>query len=395
MLGRTTNPEIHPADEQLKRIGETFEVAESFAPTEVGVYFGSSEEETDPYFDGKGPLRRGCTFCGACMVGCRENAKNTLVKNYLYFARQAGVQVLSRTRAHRIKPQADGSYQVETQLWKTVRKKTGPTIRARKVVISAGVMGTLHLLLANKLDFETLPHISNQLGKDVYINGECLLGASSLNSKRDFSKGVAIGASIHLDEITTLEAVRYPKGSGALALLGIPLTGAGSLWVRRFKFLGNMLVQGVNWLRVAFGGGWAERSVILLYMRASGEKMDFTKKGKGRFFRLTRFGKKKVTTYYPDAQKAAQILARNMEGLAMNILPEVVAETPATAHILGGSRIANTPERGVVDSHHQVFGYPGLYVCDGSVVPGNLGVNPSLTITAMAERFCQQFESQL
>lgn len=272
MLGRTANPEIHPADEQLKHIGEAMGVADSFEPTQVGVYFGSPDEEVDPYFNGEGPKRRGCTYCGACMVGCRENAKNTLVKNYLYFARKKGLQVFPSTRAKKLIWQSEGGYVVETEQWKVFRKRPGPVFRAEKVILSAGVMGTLGILFENKSNFRTLSHVSNRLGKDVFINGECLLGASAYGLGRDFSKGVAIGASIHLDEQTTLEAVRYSKGSSALGPLGVPLTGPGSLWVRRFKFFFRMLFQGINWLRVLLAKGWAERSVILLFMRASGEK---------------------------------------------------------------------------------------------------------------------------
>jgi cholesterol oxidase len=256
-------------------------------------------------------------------------------------------------------------------------------------------MGTLKILFENRDRFQTLRRVSSRLGREVFINGECLLGASSFHRKVDYSKGVAIGASIYLDDQTTLEAVRYSPGSSALGALGIPLTGNGSLWGRRLRFLERMLTQGGNWLRIILTPGWAERSVILLFMRASGEKMDFTGTRWGPWFRLIRAGKNRITTYYPEAQQAAQVMAKNMEGMALNVLPEVVAATPATAHILGGARIGRTAEEGVTATNHEVFGYPGLFVCDGSVVPGNLGVNPSLTITAMAERFASQFPAKV
>lgn len=395
MLGRTANPQMHPADEQLRKIGEAMGVGESFEATQVGVYFGPTDGERDPYFGGEGPPRRGCTYCGACMVGCRENAKNTLVKNYLFFARKKGAEVRPLTAARKIEPQADGSFVVSTEEWSGWRKRQGPRVRAQRVILSAGVMGTLKILFENRDRFQTLRRISSRLGRDVFINGECLLGASSFHRKVDYSRGVAIGASIYLDDQTTLEAVRYSPGSSALGALGIPLTGNGSLWGRRLKFLGRMLTQGGNWLRIILTPGWAERSVILLFMRASGEKLDFTGSQLGPLFRLTRAGKNRVTTYYPQAQQAAQIMAKNMEGMALNVLPEVVAATPSTAHILGGARIGRTADEGVTATNHEVFGYPGLFVCDGSVVPGNLGVNPSLTITAMAERFAQQFPSRV
>jgi len=238
---------MHPADEQLRKIGEAMGVGESFEATQVGVYFGPTDGERDPYFGGEGPPRRGCTYCGACMVGCRENAKNTLVKNYLFFARKKGAEVRPLTAARKIEPQADGSFVVTTEEWSGWRKRQGPRVRAQRVILSAGVMGTLKILFENRDRFQTLRRISSRLGRDVFINGECLLGASSFHRKVDYSRGVAIGASIYLDDQTTLEAVRYSPGSSALGALGIPLTGNGSLWGRRLKFLGRMLTQGGNW----------------------------------------------------------------------------------------------------------------------------------------------------
>ncbi len=396
MLGVTVNPHLAENDLAIKRLGEEMGVANTFHPTEVGIFFGEPDKLIpDPFFNGDGPDRKACVYCGSCMIGCPNGAKNTLDKNYLYFARKFGVKIFSELEVTRVIPQDNKQYEVETVRSTTYFRKDGPTFRAKKVIFAGGVLGTVELLLKNRDVYKTLPKLSARIGLDVRSNGESLLGATSFDMKRDFSKGIAIGAAIHPDEHTKIEGVRYPRGSDLLRFLAVPLTGEGNMFVRPVKMVFNLILGLPKYLRLLFIRDWAKSTVILLVMQSIESKINL--KLKRSFFNLWQnkimgdSSSDKIPSFLPVAQTAAKILGKAIGGVSQNISSEVILETPASAHILGGALIGNSDQDGVVDSNHKLFNYEGLYVCDGSVIPSNLAVNPSLTVTALSERFSEQF----
>jgi len=394
MLGVTENRALMEGERTLQRVSERMGSAHTFHATEVGVYFGKPDVTVpDPYFDGAGPERTGCNLCGGCMVGCRFGAKNTLDKNYLYFAELWGTKVFAELKVSKIVPQAAGGYEVETERSTSLFGGSGPRLRAKRVILAAGVLGTVELLLKNRDQYRTLPEVSARLGDFVRTNGESLLGATSFDAHRDLSRGIAIGAAFHPNSLTKIESVRYPKGSGAMRLLGVPLTPDGSVFTRPMKMLLRMVLRLPRMLKLWLVRDWAHSTVILLVMQSVDQhlKLRLGRSLFGRGLKDTATARP-VPSYLPIAQQAAEILAEELQGEAQNVISEVLLRTPATAHILGGCCIGNDATSGVIDERHQVFGYPGLYVCDGSVVPGNLAVNPSLTISALAERFASFFE---
>lgn len=398
MLGVTTNPALEEGEQVLRRVGERMGVAATYHATEVGVFFGNpGEPVADPYFSGKGPERSGCILCGGCMTGCRHGAKNSLDMNYLYFAEKWGALVFPETSATRIVPAGDG-FAIETVRSTSWFHGAGKTFRAHRVILSAGVLGTVELLLRNRDEYRTLPNVSQALGEQVRTNGESLLGATSFEAHRDLSRGIAIGAAIHPDENTKIESVRYAAGSGAMRLLGVPLTEDGSRVTRPVKMLGRIFRRFGRYVRLMMVRDWARSSLILLVMQTLDRQMRF-RLGRSILsgFRVSLQGAptdKPIPSYMPVAQEANRILAEEIHGEPQNVISEVLLATPATAHILGGCRMGESDRDGVIDRQHEVFGHPGLYVCDGSVIPVNLGVNPSLSITALAERFCAFFPAK-
>ncbi|MCB0393724.1 MAG: GMC family oxidoreductase [Bdellovibrionales bacterium] len=392
MLGVTEVPKLFLADEKLKEVAKDFGKESSFHATKVAVYFGESGNErgVDPYFSGEGPQRNACNHCGACMIGCPNNSKNTLDKNYLYFAEKLGAEVLPLTQVQMIIPIADG-FEVKTR---NLNSGKGKSYYSKKVVISAGVIGTHEILFKNRDKYRTLPNLSHTLGRNVRTNGESLVGSTQLRGNEDYSKGVAIASAFEANEFTKIEAVRYPKGSGVMKWLAIPLTPKGGFVTRPLKMIGKIIVGFPGFLKLLFVKDWAKSSVILLVMQSIDQTMNFAFKRTLFGYRLTgKSSEKPIPPYLELAQKAALSLSNKMNGLPQNATSEVLLGATATAHILGGCRMGNNIEEGLVDKNHQVFGYPGLFVCDGSVIPTNLAVNPSLTITALAERFCAQFKS--
>jgi len=394
MLGVTSNPALFEGEEALQKLSERLGVSDSFHPTEVGIFFGEPGKTVDdPYFNGQGPSRTACIYCGGCMVGCRHGAKNSLDQNYLYFAEKWGAKIIPETKAKKIIPTENG-YSIETENSTSWIASRGETFVSRKVIVAAGVLGTIDLLIRNRDVYKTLPDIYDRLGENVRTNGETLLGATSFEKHRDLSRGIAIGSSIHPDRHTKIENVRYPSGSGAMRLLGVPLTGPGSLLLRPLKMFANIFRKLPRMLRLWMITDWAKSSVILLVMQTLDHKMRL-KLGRSLTLGTTLKGastSEPLPNFSPIAQRAAELLSEEIKGEPQNIISEVLLGTPATAHILGGCCIGSNKDEGVIDQNHEVYGYPGLFVCDGSVIPVNLGVNPSLTITALAERFCTQFE---
>jgi cholesterol oxidase len=392
MLGVTTNPALEEGEEALRRVSQRLGGADTFHPTEVGIFFGKPNVTVpDPYFSGEGPERAGCNLCGGCMVGCRFRAKNTLDQNYLYFAEKFGTDVVPETRVTHIRP-TEGGYELDTRSTTALLRRRGPTFRARRVVVAAGVLGTVELLLRNRDEHGTLPRLSERLGDRVRTNGESLLGATSFERHRNLSRGIAIGAAFHPTSLTKIENVRYPSGSGAMRLLGVPLTPDGNAVTRPLKMLWRILLRLPSILRLWTIADWARSTVILLVMQQVDQHLRLRLGGSIGKHLEGEATDRRIPSYLPIAQRAAELLAEELGGEPQNVISEVMLRTPATAHILGGCCIGDSRETGVIDSGHEVFGHPGLYVCDGSVIPGNLAVNPSLTIAAMAERFAARFE---
>ncbi|TXJ06389.1 MAG: GMC family oxidoreductase [Aeromicrobium sp.] len=387
MLGVSIYDIETPADRVLRETAERMGVGGTFHYAPVGVTFGNAGEPVvDPYFGGVGPTRNACTNCGECMTGCRHNAKNTLVKNYLYLAENAGAEVHAMTTVTRVRPLASGGYEVTTR---PTNKRRGRTTKrtAEQVIFSASALGTQKLLHAMR-DEGFLPRLSPRLGELTRTNSEALMGSVAMELDTDYSEGVAITSSIHPNEYTHIEPVRYGKGSNAMMLVQAALapadTGKPRLWV---WFL-NTLKLAPKLFKVYDARHWSERTVIALVMQAHNNSITtYTKK--------TRFGKRKLTSkqgygapnpdYIPEAHEATKHMADIMGGIAGGTIGEPFG-VPMTAHFMGGCAIGATSEEGVIDAYQRVFGHPGLHVMDGSSISANLGVNPSLTITAQTER---------
>jgi cholesterol oxidase len=387
MLGVTDNPLDTPADEVMRRVADRLGVADTFRPTPVGVYFGKAGIEVeDPYFGGEGPRRTGCITCGNCMVGCRYNAKNTLDKNYLYFAEKHGARVFPSQQVVDVE-RSDSRWLVTARKPGAWFRRDETVYEADHVVFSAGALGSTRLLLELQ-DRGRLPHLSARIGFQTRTNSEAIVGAVAKSRHVDYSEGVAITSSIHPTDDTHVEPVRYGKGSNALGLLSTLITDGGAGTPRQLRFLANVLRHPILFLRSLSVWHWSERSIILLVMQTRDNSIRLLRK-KG-WFRIklssTQGEGEPNPTYIPMANEVARLTAQDIDGIGFSSVNEVLFDTPLTAHILGGSPIGAGPETGVIDPYHRVFGHPGLHVIDGAAIGANLGVNPSLTITAMAER---------
>lgn len=395
MLGVTANPYLNTVDENLRNVARELKCDDTFKAVDVGVYFGKPGREgktvTDPYFGGKGPERAGCILCGGCMVGCRHNAKNTLDKNYLWFAEKYGAEIFPETNVYNLRPIATGGYEVFTEKSTAWFFKQRRILTAKNVILAAGVLGAVNLLLKCKYVTKTLPNLSDLLGKQVRTNSEALVGVTTRDPSIDLSRGIAITSSFYPDPHTHIEPVRYSKGSSFMKLLAAPMVDAGNRFTRPLKLILACLTQPIDSLRLLLNMRWAETTVILLIMQTLDNKMNF-KLGRNLF---TFFRKRmttevdsayKVPSYIPIGHTVARLLAKRLNAIPQSAVNEVLLQIPTTAHILGGSCIGKDKNTGVIDKNHEVFGYSNLYICDGSVIPANLGVNPSLTITAMTER---------
>ncbi|GIJ80160.1 FAD-dependent oxidoreductase [Micromonospora phaseoli] len=389
MLGVTTYPIVTAADRAMRRVAERMGVADTFHPTPVGVHIGRpGERVADPYFGGAGPPRNGCTHCGACMTGCRVGAKNTLVKNYLWLAERLGARVHPLTTVTAVRP-VDGGYQVHTGRTGAWLRRRAQVIHADQVVFAAGALGTQRLLHEMR-DRGALPHLSPRLGELTRTNSEAILGASvPLRRARargtDFTEGTAITSSFHPDPQTHIEPVRYGRGSNAMGLLQSLLVDGGPHRVRRW--LGQLVRQPRQALRLLSVREWSQRTVIALVMQSADNSLT-TRLRRGPLGRRLVSGPGHGTpnpTWIPAGNRAARLLAEEIDGTPGGALTEPF-DIPMTAHILGGAVIGESPADGVIDPYHRIHGHPGLHVVDGAAVSANLGVNPSLTITAQAER---------
>ena len=382
MLGAATNQLPADADRALQRVAQGLGLKDAYKQNPVGVYFGEpGKTVADPYFGGKGPTRTGCIGCGGCMLGCRYNSKNTLDKNYLYLAESQGVVIQPESEVVGITPLADG-YRVSTKTQE---------FRAAKVFLSGGVMGTVPLLLKLKESSDGLPHLSSELGNFVRTNSESLIGVVSNRKDLDFSKGVAIGSILRTDDHSHLEPCRYPPGSDFFRYLAAPHVAGQTALARLSRLIQVVATSPLAYLRSITNKDHARRTTILLYMRSLEGHLRL-KLGRNMWTGFQRGLSSehtegpRPTNHIPEATELAKKYSEEVDGFCHSLVTETFLGIPTTAHILGGCCMGRNVEEGVIDSNHEVFGYPGLYVVDGSAVSANLGVNPSLTITAMAER---------
>jgi cholesterol oxidase len=398
MLGVTRNQKFSPGDEVLREVANDMGKGDTFRSTDVGVVFGEPEVEVpDPYFHGRGSTRAGCNYCGGCMVGCRYNAKNTLVKNYLFFAEAWGAEVRAESQVSSIRPlvgdQTDRArYEVTYHNPTTWLFKPHRSVRAKNVVVAAGVVGTLKLLFRCRDVLKSLPKLSDRLGEDVRNNNEAFMGVVSRSYATDYSEGISISSIFSADEETHIEAVRYPAGSATLAvLLGSPLIESGGSVLERFlRTLWEIVRHPLDFLNSKVMPHIARRMTILLAMQTKDTRLQI---GYGRHL-LTLFRRGLVSVLAGEGMPEAKVeighrvtraFAEKTNGITAGSITEGLFNVSSTAHLLGGCPMGRDASDGVIDSECKVFNYPGLYVVDGSIMPGNPGLNPTLTITALAE----------
>ncbi len=384
MLGVQQNPTMTAADQAVKRVAERMGRGETFHLTPVGVLFGDKPgaETDDPYFGGAGPRRKTCTECGSCMTGCRVGAKNMLTENYLYLAEHAGADVLPMTTVTAVRPRDGGGYTVETR---RTGRRGRRTLTAEHVVFAAGTYGTQRLLHRMKAR-GVLPGLSDRLGVRTRTNSEAILGVERFGSKgEDHSRGVAITSSFHPDEDTHVEPTRYGPGSNAMGALRSLLIDGGGRVPRWVKFLGHAIRRPWDLVRLPNLRNWSRRTIVALVMQTRDNSITVEPSSSGRGMRVRRGHGEPSPTWIPQAHNVVRKLAEDMGGIAGGSWLDLF-NIPMTAHFIGGCTIGASPEDGVIDAYHRVYGHPGLHVVDGSTVSANLGVNPSLTITAQAER---------
>ncbi|AHH18630.1 putative cholesterol oxidase ChoD [Nocardia nova SH22a] len=387
MLGVAPNPRVTAADEAFREVAEELGVADTFHLTNVGVFFGEPGVTVDdPFFGGVGPRRAGCIECARCFLGCPHNSKNTLETNYLYLAEQAGATIHPLTTVTQVSPRSGGGYAVETT--DTVRarrriRKARTTFTADQVIFSAAALGTQRLLHKFR-DNGSLPDISPRLGELTRTNSESILVATA-RDRDDFANGVVITSSIHPEPDTHIEAFRRSTGSGAMFGMATPLVDGGAHRLRRWLVMN--LRHPMVFARSSSMRKKADRSILLLVMQATDNSLTtYLKRGPFGKTMTSRQGRGEPNpTWIPIGNKVARLLAKRIGGYPQGTIGDVV-NRPMTGHFIGGCVIGDSPDAGVVDPYQRLFGHPGLHVVDGSTISANLGVNPSLTITAQAER---------
>ncbi|RHW28898.1 GMC family oxidoreductase [Nocardioides immobilis] len=394
MLGVTEYADMTPADEVMKKVAEEMGVGDTFHPTPVGVFFGgpgqpAGTEVDDPYFGGAGPARNTCLNCGECMTGCRHNAKNTLVKNYLYLAEQNGATVHPLTTVTDVRPLPEGGYEVRAR-WtkaKASRRTAVKTFRAEQVIFAAASLGTQRLLHRLKAE-GSLPEISDRLGVLTRTNSEAILWATAVDDSVDWTEGVAITSSFHPDEHTHIEPVRYGKGASVMPLMATVLVDELEHEPRALTWVKEVW-KGRRSLRDLYGlSSWSRRTVVALVMQTLDNSITtvWRQRGPIGYMSSTQGHGAPNPTYIPVAYDAVRRMARLMKTKSVFGSVGEPLGMPLTAHFIGGCTIGDSPETGVIDPYQRVYNYPGLHIADGSAISANLGVNPSLTITAQAER---------
>lgn len=388
MLGATENPKFYDSDISLQKVAQQMGRGDKFDAPKVSVYFGKTDVEVkDPFFDGEGPNRVGCNFCGQCMTGCPNNAKNSLDKNYLYLAQNKGAKVIAEKLVTTVKPieenNENSGYIVEFENSTTYFHKGADSVKTKGIIFSGGVLGTVRLLLDMKAK-KYLPNLSNEVGNHIRTNNENLSLITTRDKNLDLSKGIAIGSIFSPDEDGHVEAVRYGAGSNFWKTLIIPMVFGKNVFIRILQLLKELILHPTVWLGNYFRKDYAKRTVILLFM----QHLDSTIKLKRGWFNLSSklSSGQKPTPFIPMAKTLADKVAKEINGNAFMMSTDILLGSPSTAHILGGAVIGKDKEHGVIDKHQRVYGYKNMYVCDGSAMSANPGVNPSLTITAMTER---------
>jgi len=368
MLGRKKYSKLNAEDKFLEEVSTDMNAHDTFESVYVGVNIDGIEEESDPYFNGLGPLRKGCIECGGCMVGCRENAKNTLDRNYLWFAEKLGAEILPETKAEKITFN-DGTYTVETSRVTSFLRSKRKFFRAKGIVVSAGALGTLELLLKQKYKFSTLPLLSDKLGFELRTNAETLCAVSGASEK--LNNGLAITSVFSPDPHTHVEIVKYPDNSNAMKwFFGLSVPGAATSPGRTWMLFVKTITHPLLFFRTVFNFSWSSRTVIFLVMQTADNamKMIWKKTPFGGKMKIDNSGHKKVPAFIPVGQEVMERYARKVTGIPQNILLEVFFNRPTTAHILGGCPMSEDTENGVVDSNLKVHGYPDFYITDGSVI---------------------------
>ena len=387
MLGVDKNPGLFDSDLALKELTVKMGIMQEVMPTQVAVYFGEPDKKVpDPYFQGLGPERTGCTFCGGCMTGCRYGAKNTLDKNYLFLAQLKGAKIIAENRVTDIRTvnSGDGSngYTVTSKKSTSFLFSRKNEFRTRGIILSGGVLGTVRLMLDQRR--KNLPMLSPQVGNFIRTNNESLILVTTNKKELDLSKGIAIGSIVRANEHSHVEAVRYGSGSWFWKLLGVPITYGNNFFIRLCKLFLRLITKPASWLSIYFTKDFAKESVILLFMQHIDSALRFRR---GVFnLKSTLSSGTAPTAFMPYAKEIAEETGKIIGGHPFVLVTEAITGIPTTAHILGGAVIGRSPEQGVIDHDHKVFGYKNMYVCDGSAISANPGVNPALTITAMSER---------
>jgi cholesterol oxidase len=395
MLGASKNPLLFDADKALLNLAKETGKEQDFSPTNVAVFFGKPNvTQLDPYFKGEGPDRVGCNFCGACMTGCPNNSKNTLDKNYLYLAQKKGAKILAEHEVTTIKPlgKNDGSegYVISLKKSTSFFKKT-KTITTKGVIISGGVLGTIKLLL--KLKKSTLPNLSETLGSDIRTNNETLISISTLDDDKDFSKGIAIGSILHTDENTHIEMCRYGKGSNAWKLTHLPYSPLKNPFIRYFDTFASLFKSPLDYFKVYFKNNWSTKTSVILFMQTINSTLKFKRGVFGNMKSIMSSGKQ-PTPFIPESVALTKMLEKKENGKATSFVGETLFGIPSTAHILGGAVMGEDSSKGAIDKNNHVFGYKNMLIIDGSMISANPGVNPSLSITAIAERAMSKIQKK-
>jgi len=381
MLGVTQAKGHYADDILLQSVAEDLGKTHTYKKVDVGVYYSEDKTPRDPYFNGEGPLRTPCIECAGCMVGCRYNAKNTLDKNYLWFAEKYGVEIKPLTQAEKI--EWDGKKKIYTVFTRSPHSSrlTGQ-FHSKGLVFSGGVLGTLELLFRQKYKYQTLLKLSSSLGKNILSNSESISGVIGANQK--LNHGVAISSMMQADDHTQIELCKFPNGSGSLFRLAFLTAGGGQIWKRIIKTFWNCIVHPRNLLKWFWKGHDPRTAVVVLVMQQLKNALTF--RWTGQKMKLTAdLNAPPIPVFIPAGYEVMQKLAEKTNGVAVSAMTETFFNMSTTAHILGGCPMAATDKEGVINERFEVHGYDHMYILDGSIIPANIGVNPSLTITALAE----------
>lgn len=389
MLGARTNPTLTEADEVIHQLAKDIGKEEDFHPSRVGVFFSDSSGNfvKDPYFDGEGPDRKGCIQCGGCFTGCRHNAKNTLDKNYLYLAQKLGAQIVAEREVFNVVPSGknDGSegYFVSFKSSKPYGRKKPHTVHAKGIIFSGGVLGTVPLLLNLKAK-KSLPKLSHKVGSDIRTNNETVTSITAFNDKVNYAQGVGIGSVLHTDDHSHLEPINQHPDSNLMKFFNAPSVTGASFIARFLSFVRIMLTEPKDNLKVLFSKNWAKKSIMLLFMQHLDSTLSFKRGFGGRLKSGLGVGPA-PSRIIPESVHLTKKVEKLVGGKASTGITEAVFGTPSTAHILGGAVMGETSYQGVINDKCEVFSYSNMYVCDGSAISANPGVNPSLSITAITE----------